>query len=131
LLLICMCATASSGCDSGGSARLPEVEKAAAEQTEKIDALDKRLKELEAKVFMLDFMKDRYKSATLDPAERGFDRIDSSVGSFAVSLQHVSAHADGVLVRLHVGNLTTATVSGGKFKVKWGPRIPKGGGEKP
>jgi len=41
-----------------------------------------------------------------------------------VSLQDVSSYVDGVRVRLHIGNLTTATVNGGTFQVKWGLREP-------
>ena len=75
-------------------------------------------------------MRDRYKNATYDPAAgEGFSRLDTSVGSFAVSIQDVRPHADGVKVRLHVGNLTTVTIKGGTFKVKWGPRMPASEGE--
>ena len=117
------------GCDSGSSARVAEAERTIQAQKGEIEALDRRLSELEIKVTVFDFTKDRYKSAALDPSDQGFDRLDTSVGSFAVSIQQVSAHADGVRVRLHVGNLTTATVNGGKFKVKWGTRGPKAEGK--
>jgi hypothetical protein len=98
-------------------------------QESAIQSLETRLNKLESKVITLELEKDRYSSTTLDPSDRGFGRIDSSLGSFAVTLGEVAAHADGVRVKLQVGNLTTGTVSGGKLKVKWGSRMPKPGGE--
>jgi len=118
---------AVTGCDSGASGRIAEAEKTIQMQSGKIEALETRVDDLESKVLLLDFSKDQYKSATFDPSDQGFERLDTSVGTFAVSVQQVSAHADGVRVRLHVGNLTTAAVNGGKFKVKWGSRMPKTG----
>ena len=115
------------GCDSKTSSRLDAADKTIQTQAEKIEALEGRVNELESKVVMLDVSKDEYKSVTLDPSDRGFGRLDSSVGTFAVLIAQVSAHADGVRVRLQVGNLTTAAVSGGTFKAKWGPRMPKTG----
>src|SRR5437879_13299195 len=67
---------------------------------------------------------DGYNSAVVYPSENGFSSLDTSVCSFAVSLQDVSSYVDGVRVRLHIGNLTTATVNGGTFQVKWGLREP-------
>lgn len=74
--------------------------------------------------------RDQFSSASFDPAaNQGFSRLDTVVGSFAVSLQEVSPYADGVKLRFHVGNLTAATVNGATFKVKWGPRMPDLGAE--
>ena len=66
----------------------------------------------------------RSESVTFDPAERRSSRLETSFGSFAISLEDVSPYADGVRVRLLVGNLSTATVEGGTLRVKWGPRRP-------
>lgn len=118
---------AVSGCDSGTPGRMAEAEKVIQTQAKTIEALESRVNELESKLLLLDFSKDQYKSVTLDPSDQGFGRLDTSVGTFAVSIQQVSAHADGVRVRLHVGNLMTAAVNGGKLKVKWGSRMPKTG----
>ena len=118
-----------NGCDPNTSNRLGDAEKAIQQQAERTEALQTRINELDSKVLQLDFSKDQYKSVTLDPSDQGFERLDSSVGTFAISIQQVSAHADGVRVRLHVGNLTTATVNGGTFKARWGSRMPKVGGE--
>jgi len=114
-----------TGCDSGTSGRMADSEKVIQTQAKTIEALESRVNELESKLLQLEFSKDQYKSVALDPSDQGFGRLDTSVGTFAVSIRQVSAHADGVRVRLHVGNLTTAAVNGGKFKVKWGYRMPK------
>ena len=87
----------------------------------RIDQLATRLTRLELQVGL---ERSRYKSAVLDPGEKGFARLDTSVGAFAIVLDDVTPYADGVRVRLNVGNLTTATVNGGTFQVKWGPREP-------
>jgi hypothetical protein len=92
----------------------------------KIESLESRLVALEVQARM---ELGQYKSAVLDPGERGFSRLDTSLGSFVVSLQDVTPYADGVRVRLNVGNLTTAMVKGGTFRVKWGPRKPPLRGE--
>jgi uncharacterized protein YoxC len=118
-----------SGCDTGTSARLTEAERTIEAQRTQIESLNQKVSELETKVFVQEMSKDQFKSATFDPSDRGFERLDTSVGTFAVSIQGITAHADGVRVRLHVGNLTTATVIGGKFKVKWGTRMPKAEGK--
>jgi flagellin-like hook-associated protein FlgL len=96
-------------------------------------ALRRELREIEAKLskiemqeFTTQFMLDQFSSASFDPAvNEGFSRLDTSVGSFAVSLQEVGPYADGVKLRFHVGNLTTATINGATFKVQWGPRMPE------
>ena len=113
------------GCDSGTSDRLAEAERGIEAQGVQLESLSQRLSDLETKVFVPEITKELYKSATFDPSDRGFGRLDTSVGTFAVSIQAITAHADGVRVRLHVGNLTTATISGGQFKAKWGTRMPK------
>lgn len=92
-------------------------------QSGRIEELEKKVGQLENQVFFLELSKNPFETASFDPAaDEGFQRIDTSVGTFAVSVEEVKAHADGVKVRLSVGNLTSATVSGATFKVKWGAR---------
>jgi Protein of unknown function (DUF3251) len=67
-----------------------------------------------------------YSSVQLDPAQRGYGRVDADVGTFAVSLQDVRPFADSVRVRLTVGNLSAATFSGAKLTLKYGRRMPNG-----
>jgi hypothetical protein len=125
IALLCF-AAALSGCGQNPLTKVSELERTVAEQNARIEDLAKKLKDAELKLFFLELSKDSYKTATFDPAaDEGFSRIDTSVGTLAVAIREVKPHADGVKVRLHVGNLTSATVSGGKFKAKWGPRMSK------
>lgn len=67
-----------------------------------------------------------YSSVQLDPAQRGYGRVDAGVGMFAVALTDVRPFADSVRVRLNVGNLSAATFSGAKLTLKYGRRMPNG-----
>jgi hypothetical protein len=103
------------------------------DQRVELGQLDARVRALEDSVrwFRLtmslqQLRRDVYKTATFDPAAgEGFSRLDTSVGSLVVSIQQVTPFADGVRVRLHIGNLTSATINGGTMKVKWGSRMPE------
>lgn len=99
----------------------------AAEAAE-FDSVNKSVNELFGRVMGLELAKDRHKTAVLDPSNtNSFAFVDSPIGTFLVVLQDVSAYADGVRVRLYVGNLTTAAINRVGFKVRWGPRMPKVG----
>ena len=112
----------------GAKERFDRIEKEVKVLSDKLDLANEQIAQLRGNLADLEFqmglVSSRYKSTVLDPGERGFSRLDTSVGSFAIPIQDVAAHADGVRVRLHVGNLTTATVNGGTFQAKWGPRQP-------
>jgi len=114
------------GCETQRTqSELAEVRRNVTELTSQVESLQKEVQELRTNLAIQESMQDQYKSVTFDPAAgKGFSRLDTPVGSFAVSIEDVKPYADGVRVRLHVGNLTTATVNGGTFKVKWGPRMP-------
>lgn len=115
-----------SACDSNLFSRMAALESADEAQKVQIEALEKRLLDAETKVWILEVTKNPYESATFDPAAApAYQRVDTSAGTFAISIEDVKPHADGVKVRLAVGNLTTATFSGGNFKIKWGPRKDK------
>jgi hypothetical protein len=69
---------------------------------------------------------ESYGQATLDPAQRGFARVDANVGTFAVSLNDVQPFADGVRVHLDLGNLSSATFgSTTTLNLKYGKRMPQ------
>lgn len=115
----------TTACDTSG--RMATSEKVIQTQSKTIEALEIRINDLENRLVQLEWLKDPYNKVTLDPSDQGYGRLDTSVGTFVVSMRQVSAHADGVRVRLHIGNLTTARVSGGKFNVRWGTRMPNSG----
>ncbi len=126
VLLFLLTLAGLSACDIQRRPEVAEVNQGLTELRGDLQSLRKEVAQLRVKLFRQELMRDRYKNATFDPASsEGFSRLDTSVGSFAVSIQDVRPHADGVKVRLHIGNLTTATILGGTFKVKWGPRVPE------
>lgn len=110
------------GCDFAPSSDIAELRRELGETKAKLSELELKLLSQE---FTAGLMRDQFSSASFDPAAaEGFSRLDTSVGSLAVSLQEVGPYADGVKLRFHVGNLTAATINGATFKVKWGPRMP-------
>lgn len=120
---------ATIACDRTAQTRIDALETKLAEMGEQISALQESQKKLGAD-FTVEKMataifREQYTTASFDPAaDEGFSRLDTSIGSFAVSIRDVRPYADGVRVRLDVGNLTSASVTGATFKVKWGSRTP-------
>jgi hypothetical protein len=64
----------------------------------------------------------RHMSAWIDPASRGFEMVDTSIGTLLVSCQAVRPYLDGSQVDLRLGNPMFAGLSGFTLKLKWGPR---------
>jgi cell division protein FtsB len=128
LCVLLLGASALSACDQaelqGQRNKLQELSKTLEATNEQLERVSQRVTQLETQLALDQLARDRYRNAIFDPGEKGFSRLDTSIGSFAISLQDVTSYADGVRVRLHIGNLTTATVNGGTFKAKWGPRGP-------
>jgi hypothetical protein len=128
----------TAGCDSASVKEIWEALKHGSEWRQQLDELKDRvtqletekssladdLSELQGKVSYLETVDSMRGTATFDPAGSGFQRVDTSVASFAVSIEDVRPYADGVRVKLNVGNLTSASVNGATFKVKWGARMP-------
>jgi len=80
---------------------------------------------LQTSVNLLFEQVEQDKRAIFDPtASEGYQRLNTSVGSLVVSIQDVKPYGDGVKVRVEIGNPTTAQVTRGTFKVKWGSRGP-------
>src|SRR6185436_9025943 len=65
----------------------------------------------------------RYK-AEFDPSESSYQAVDSNLGRFAVSVEDVRQFADGVRIKLNLGNLSSATYNGATIKISYGPRAP-------
>jgi hypothetical protein len=65
-----------------------------------------------------------YTSAVLDPAQTIYLRLDANVGTFGVSLSDVHPFADGVKIRLNLGNLSSAAFGGATLQLKYGRRAP-------
>lgn len=74
-------------------------------------------------IALLKLNADGSRYAELGVGEQGFQRVDSSTGSFFVSLRQVSAFADGSRLVLHVGNPSAATYDGLQAEVRYGRRL--------
>jgi hypothetical protein len=94
--------------------------------TKRLAVLEKEVHELESKRISSDLTdaleKMRYSVATFDPAEAGFQRIDTSFGMFAVSFEDVQPFADGIKVTISLGNPSSASFNGVVANLKYGPR---------
>jgi hypothetical protein len=67
---------------------------------------------------------NQYKVIEPDLFSTKYNRIDSGAGLFVLSIKDVEKYLDGVKVKLHVGNLTTARFYGGMFIVEWNTHFP-------
>ena len=107
----------------GVDASAPSIASASA-----LEAQSQRIKDLEKKVVVLQVQASRetnkWKSAEFDPADEGFQRIDSNVASFAVSIGNLQPYGDGSRLTVKIGNPAAATFSNAKLNVKYGPRYP-------
>lgn len=115
----------SVGTNSSDAARVARIQ-------EDFTSLEKEVKELSKTVegmrseltrVELNQVTNSHSSVTIDPASpKSFQRLDSSAGSFFVSLSDVVPFLDGYKVILNVGNPLDVTYSGFTLDVKWGPR---------
>jgi hypothetical protein len=87
------------GCDFAPRSDIAELRQELSEAKAKLSELELKLSTQE---FTARLMRDQFSSASFDPAaNEGFSRLDTSVGSLAVSLQEVGPYADGVKLRFH------------------------------
>lgn len=101
----------------------------AARVDELSEQLDKQRQDIDSHAGAITVLQSQvanYSEVVLDPAQRGFGRVDANVGTFAVSLSDVQPFADGVRVRLELGNLSSATFGGTTtLNLKYGRRKPE------
>lgn len=125
-VVVFVAASVTGGFDSQPLKDLTGLDAKAADRTPQIEELEKQIQELELKVGNLAGSVNAYKTALFDPlSDQGFARLDTFVGTILVSFHGAKPHAGGAEVQLDVGNLTSATIGGGTFKMRWGPAKPK------
>jgi Protein of unknown function (DUF3251) len=67
------------------------------------------------------------RSVKLDPAAPGkYERLDTDVGHFLISLENVVPYVDGYKVLLKIGNPLSADYGGFEVKATWGKRFVRG-----
>ena len=121
LLAICL-----SACTPPSSPSAPPAEPKADALTERVATLEKKLEGIQktasqsaVEIYQL---QNRYQDAELDPSDPKFQRIDTDVGSFAVSVADITSFGDGVKLKIKLGNLSSADISGVTLHLTYGPR---------
>lgn len=116
-----------AGCVPQNDPRLRKVAELEASVTAlqgQLTAAEERLSSVEADVSVLQASGDPYKAAAFDPGTPGpYQRLDTTSGTFLVSVQNVTPYLDGFRVTCDFGNPSSATFNGFKLKAKWGPRL--------
>ncbi len=82
-------------------------------------ALQKSVGDLNARLFKAEINQNANQSAFLDLTSHSYQRIDTSTGSFLVSVRDATPYLDGYRVVLDIGNPSFATYTRFKLKVKW------------
>lgn len=135
-ILVALCVLGTSACTQ--SVTPTTVPQASAESTPNafnMATMSLRLKALEGKVESLNTslieanqsivqLQGQYASGQFTPSDSGYQRIDSGMFSFAVSIQDVTPFADGVKVKLNLGNVMFAGVSGVTLNLTYGEAKP-------
>lgn len=64
------------------------------------------------------------KTATLSVTEKGYSVAQMDIGSITLAVKDVAPYANGVKVKLNIGNPTSATFPGLKLNVVWANAAP-------
>lgn len=64
------------------------------------------------------------KTALLSVTEKGYSVAEMPVGSVLIAVRDVTAYANGVKIKLDIGNPTSATFPGLKLQVAWANAAP-------
>jgi len=115
-LIPVFCGACAQPVDSTKQEHLKNLEQQITELKNKVDKLNGETTRL---WFELDAEKDRYSSILFDPSSKGYQRLDTSSGSFLVMLKDVQPYADGYKLKLHIGNTSSAEYSGFTLTAKW------------
>jgi hypothetical protein len=99
---------------------------ATSELIKKIEDLEKKTDTISTDVLVMKIDQERFSGASFDPADgKGYQRVDTTSGSFLISLREATPHLDGVKVTLEIGNIQAVSYSGFKLKLNYGKRYPK------
>jgi hypothetical protein len=111
-----------SACVSASDPRLKDAEGVPALE-QRISTLEEQVSSLQTEVAALQLTQNPYESAVFDPSDPGgYARIDTSGGTFLVSLETATPYVDGFRLTFNVGNPSSATYRGFRVHAKWGAR---------
>jgi outer membrane murein-binding lipoprotein Lpp len=114
----------AAGCSSHQSKGQPPAGGDTGTKNAGIEALDARIKALESDVLRLQLQVARHDSVSLDPAQKGYERIDTDSGFFLVSVTGVEPYLDGYRVHLRIGNPAAARYHGFTLTFTWQEPMP-------
>jgi Protein of unknown function (DUF3251) len=111
----------ATGCNTQQSKSQPpnKVNDPLQQQKNEIQALRDRVNRLQIDLLRLQHRVSQYESASLDPTEKGYERIDTASGLFLISVVSAEPYLDGYRLHLQIGNLTTARYKGFKLTLTW------------
>jgi hypothetical protein len=110
------CVSCDQSADTTNSERVKKLETEQVQLKAKVDKLDSEMMGLH---MALDSVKNQNSSAVFDPSSKGYQRVDTSSGSFLVSLKDIQPYADGYRLKLSIGNPSSAEYSGFSLTAKW------------
>lgn len=129
--LILFMALALSGCrlDDGTTDKVAQLQQAVAEQDKVLDSLKRTSEALKAELasvkmdtsfntLMVNLQSESY-TAVLSLTDRNYSIVQTGLGFFLLSVQDVTPFANGVKLKVDVGNPQAMTYSGLKFTVLW------------
>ena len=91
----------------------------------RITKLEKDLQTLRERVNSLELELEKYDTAEFDLSKlHKYQRINSNNGIFLVSVEDVTRYLNGYKIKLHIGNVTSATFDGFDLSAKWGTKEP-------
>ncbi|MGO9018384.1 MAG: hypothetical protein ACLQVJ_08545 [Syntrophobacteraceae bacterium] len=88
---------------------------------------DKEIIDLQSKYNWMDVQMNVNKSIILNATSKGFQKLDTDLGCFLVSVQGITPYLNGHKLNLNIGNPSTSEFAGFTLKTKWGEAFnPKG-----
>ena len=121
-LIPLFCGACDQPVDSTKQEHLKNLEHEVTDLKTRVDKLDGETTRLQSE---LDAEKARYSSVIFDPSSKGYQRLNTTSGSFLVSLKDVQPYADGYNLKLAIGNLSSAEYSGFILTAKWNKSFDK------
>ena len=86
----------------------------------KLETLSKQVGPLSFDILLLKLQQKANDSIVIDPAEKGYGRLDTNSGFFFISCEDVQPYLDGYKLILNIGNPLYVKYDGFKLSIKYG-----------
>lgn len=121
-------------CNSQSATGSPLVEQAAAAEVARLNQsietfeakLEEQRKALSSLQVRARWFSIRQSVVVFDASSEGFQRVDTDLASFAVSIADLKPYGDGTKLTINIGNISGADFDGVKLKLRCGRRLPAG-----